>query len=319
MIFVTHYPIDDSIANWYVVLDLLKKHNTQAVLCGHGHANHKFIFEGVPGVMGRSNLRASRPADGYNLVEVKDGLMSFSERIPGLETRSPWHSVRLERHDYAADTNCYPRPDFSVNNRFPGVKERWTLSTGYTIAGSPAVCRDCVIVGDASGTVRALALETGQARWTFKARNAVYSTPAVAQDLVVVPSTDGNVYALKADTGKLAWRFKTGRPIVASPAIAQGKVFLGSSEGKFRALDLASGKLAWQFQDLGGFVETRPLLHDGKVIFGAWDQYLYALDARTGELAGNGRGTAPGCSIPPQPVGPSPPRAKSSLSRRTGE
>ena len=38
IIFITHYPIDDGIANWYVVLDLLKQYNTQVVLCGHGHA-----------------------------------------------------------------------------------------------------------------------------------------------------------------------------------------------------------------------------------------------------------------------------------------
>src|SRR5512133_3280290 len=61
--FVTHYPIDDGIANWYVVLDLLKQYNVQAVLCGHGHANKRYVFEGVPGVMGRSNLRA-RDAEG---------------------------------------------------------------------------------------------------------------------------------------------------------------------------------------------------------------------------------------------------------------
>src|SRR5436189_235452 len=35
VIFVTHYPIDDGIANWYIVLDLLKKYNVQAALCGH--------------------------------------------------------------------------------------------------------------------------------------------------------------------------------------------------------------------------------------------------------------------------------------------
>ena len=215
VIFVTHYPIDDSIANWYVVLDLLKKHNTQVVLCGHGHANREFIFEGVPGVMGRSSLRASHPAGGYNLVEVKDGRMTCSERIPGVETRAPWHSVLLEKHNYAADTNSYPRPDFSVNSRYPGVKEQWALNTGYTIAGSPGLWRNCAIIGDASGTVRELEVETGQARWNFKARNAVYATPAVAQDLVVVPCTDGDVYALEAGTGKQAWRFKTSRPILA--------------------------------------------------------------------------------------------------------
>ena len=32
VIFVTHYPLDDGIDNWFVVLEELKKFNTQAVL-----------------------------------------------------------------------------------------------------------------------------------------------------------------------------------------------------------------------------------------------------------------------------------------------
>ncbi len=284
IVFVTHYPIDDGIANWFVVLDLLKKYNTQVVLCGHGHANHKYLFEGVPGVMGRSNLRARQAVGGYNLVEVKDGTMSFSERATGGETKPPWHSVALREHDYASDTNKYPRPDFSMNTRYPGVKARWTHTTGYTIAGSPAIWKDLAMVGDASGTVYAFSLDSGKVRWEFKADNAVYSTPAVSGDVVVFPSADGDVYALKAASGKELWRFKTERPIVASPEIAQGKVYVGSSEGKFRALDLASGKLAWEFDGVQGFIETKPLVYERKVIFGAWDQYLYALDAETGKL-----------------------------------
>ena len=45
----------------------------RSILCGHGHANHDFVFEGVPGVMGRSNLRVRAPVGGFNLVEIKDG------------------------------------------------------------------------------------------------------------------------------------------------------------------------------------------------------------------------------------------------------
>src|SRR5258708_1981762 len=44
LIFVTHYPIDDGIANWFVVLDMLKKCNIQAALCGHIHRNSKVSF-----------------------------------------------------------------------------------------------------------------------------------------------------------------------------------------------------------------------------------------------------------------------------------
>jgi outer membrane protein assembly factor BamB/predicted phosphodiesterase len=329
VVFITHYPLDDGIANWFVVLDLLKKYNTQVILCGHGHANHKYLFEGVPGVMGRSNLRANRPVGGFNLVEVKDGTMTFSERPIGQDTRPPWHSVVLLKHDYAADTNHYPRPDFAVNARYSSVKPLWTYDTGYTISSTPAIWKDVAIVGDASGTVYALALKSGKVQWTFKAQNAVYSTAEVSGDLVVFASADGNVYALNAATGKEAWRQQTGRPIVASPRIAEGRVYLGSSEGIFRALDLATGKPVWQFDGVGGFVETKPLVYDGKVIFGAWDEHLYALDAKTGKLAWKWKGDRSGTLLSPAACWPiaangkvfivAPDRKMTALDAKTGE
>ena len=46
-IFVSHYPLDSSIDNWYVVLDRLKKIPTVAVLAGHGHKDQILDFEGL--------------------------------------------------------------------------------------------------------------------------------------------------------------------------------------------------------------------------------------------------------------------------------
>lgn len=306
VIFVTHYPIDNGIANWFVVLDQLKRHNVQVVLCGHGHSNRKLSFEGVPGVMGRSNLRARAEVGGYNLVEVGGGAMTFSERIPGRETKPAWHSVPLGLRDYTSDTNQYPRPDFSINARYPEVRPRWSFDTGYTIASSAAVWENLAMVGDASGTLYALDLDNGEPVWKYRTRGAVYSTPAVAEGLVIVPSTDGTVYALRAASGKVAWRRKTSRPIVACPAVTNGVVYLGSSEGKFRALDLQSGRTRWEFDGVRGFVETRPLVYEGKVIFGAWDQHLYALDVRSGELVWRWKGDKAGDLLSPAacwPVG----------------
>src|SRR5262249_46703688 len=137
LVFITHYPLDEGIDNWYVVLDLLKKYNTQVALCGHIHRNSHASFEGVPGVMGRSNLRGNAAAGGYTLVEVKDGKRIFPKRTPGGKTNPPRHSVPLLKHDYSTDTNQYPRPDFSVNARWPAAKERWHHETGFTIASTP--------------------------------------------------------------------------------------------------------------------------------------------------------------------------------------
>ena len=299
IIFITHYPIDNGIDNWFVVLDLLKKYNTQAALCGHIHRYEKASFEGLPSVMGRSNLRGNALSGGYTIVDVRESReMTFSERNPGGPTKEPWHSVVLQKHDFSSETN-HPRPDLSVNHSYPAVTERWRRETGFTIASTPAVANDLAIVGDASGVISAFSVSSGEPQWQFKTKSAVYSTPDATSNLVVCASTDGGIYALKSSTGKQVWCLKTERPIVASPRISEGIAYVGSSEGKFRALDLATGNPIWSYDRLTDFVEAKPLVYDGKVIFGAWDQYLYALDAKTGKLIWRWKGDRNGAMFSP--------------------
>ena len=313
LIFITHYPIDDGIANWFVVLDLLKRYNIQLILSGHVHRNGSTSFEGVPGITGRANLRGAAPAGGFTIVSVDSGdpgQAAVAEHVVGRGTDAPWHSVTLQKRDYSQDTNTYPRPDFSVNAKYPKVISQWDFDSGYTIASTPAIWHDLAIVGDASGSVYALAVSSGKKAWSFKTGGPVYSTPETAGDSVIFASTDGSVYCLKAADGQLRWRFRTGRPIVASPAAAEGKVFIGSSEGKFRGLEVASGKLVWEFNGLGGFVEAKPRIYEGKVIFGAWDQNLYALQANTGKLAWKWQGDKPGILFSPAACWPAAAKGK---------
>ncbi len=303
-VFVTHYPLDESIANWYVVLDKLKTIPTAAVLVGHGHGNRVMDFEGIPGVMSRSVLGTKDAAPGYTVVEIGAKAMTFSERTGG-ETLPPWHTIKLDKSRAATavggpktggeegTSGSPPRPDFGVNDLYPNVRIRWRYDTGWTIAASAAVSGDTVIVGDASGKVRALRVADGSAAWEFRTEGPVYSTPEISGGKAVFGSTDGAVHALDAATGKLVWKVATQRPVVACPSISAGVVFIGSSEGVFRALDVETGRTVWTHEGIEGFIETRPLVANGKVVFGAWDGRLYALDAKTGSLAWTWRGERP--------------------------
>jgi len=303
-VFVTHYPLDESIANWYVVLDKLKTVPAAAVLIGHGHSNRAMDFEGVPGVMSRSILGTKDVAPGYTVVEIGAKAMTFSERT-GSETFPPWHTIELDKSRVPmvaggretsgeeGKAGPPPRPDFSVNGLYPNVRIRWQYDAGWTIASSAAVSGETIVVGDASGVVRALRIADGSVVWELKSKGPVYSTPDVGGGRVVFGSTDGAVYALDAATGKPIWKVATGRPVVACPRIADGIVFIGSSDSVFRALDLATGQAVWSHEGIEGFVETRPLIADGKVVFGAWDGRLYALDEKTGQLGWTWRGDRP--------------------------
>lgn len=284
IIFVNHYPLDESLSNWYEVIDLLKTRNVQMSLLGHGHNNKLFNFEGIPGVMGRSNLRAKNEIGGYNIVTVKKDTIFYAERTPGLQTKPVWCKVPIGMKNFNQEAAKWPRPDFSFNARYPQIKVKWQFQdksdngTGIVISGKTAV------YANATGEIVAANKNSGKTIWRFQTSGKIYSTPDISGNLVVCASTDQNIYCLNLKTGQQVWKFSTNRPIVASPVIDSETVYIGSSEGIFRAIDLKLGLLKWQFDQVKNFVESKPLIYDGIVYFGSWGNTFYALDQQTGKL-----------------------------------
>jgi outer membrane protein assembly factor BamB/calcineurin-like phosphoesterase family protein len=283
VIFLNHYPIDDQLDNWYEITNRLRFYNTWAILCGHGHANKALNFESIPGVMGRSNLRAKATIGGYNLVDVKADSIIFSERRPGVETLKPWTAVKIKPYGY--DTTLTPaRPDYSVNNKYTAVKEKWRYEATANVISTPAIDNGLVFFGDQDGKMIAVTYEKGKEKWSFQTGGSIFSTPAIAKGKLVFGSGDGKVYCLESKNGKLKWKYETEAAVLGCPLIENDTVFIGCSDHTFIALDLNTGKLVWKFSGLEGPVVSTPLLYDGKIIFGAWDRNLYALDKKTGSL-----------------------------------
>ncbi|MFH0990637.1 MAG: PQQ-binding-like beta-propeller repeat protein [bacterium] len=284
IIFVTHYPLDDGIDNWYEVLDRLKAQNTKVVLVGHGHSNQKMDFEGIPGVMGRSSLRGRQPVGGYTIVTLQTDSIFFSEGTPGGETKAAWNAIPLNSTHRTTAVRSTSPIDFSMNGKYKQVKQEWSTAAGYTIASTPAVWKDYVVVGNSSGAIDGFSLQDGRKLWSYKTGASVYSSPDASDGKVVVGSSDKTIYCLNITDGRLLWKVKTAMPVVAAAKIEQGTVYIGASDRSFRALNLNSGKTVWQFSVLNGFVETRPFLYGNLVLAGAWDTYFYALDKKTGSL-----------------------------------
>lgn len=303
LIFLNHYPLNEGLANWHLIIDKLKQANIQAALCGHGHRNKAMDFEGIPAAMGRSNLRAKDSAGGYNIVTIQQDTLSFAERTPGGPTHPAWHTIALQNHRFAQDTTTYPRPSYSINDVYPGVKVEWQYQDSSDIGAGIVESKGLCIYPNTKGQVVAVSAESGQVQWRFATGGKIYATPAVRKNKVVVASTDGSIYCLDKRRGKLLWEVKTGKPIVASPAIDGKVVYIGSSEGKFRALSLADGALRWEYTQVDGFVESTPVADRERVYFGGWGSHFYALDKKTGELAwswtnGKGRNYSPAACVP---------------------
>jgi Icc-related predicted phosphoesterase len=284
VIFVNHYALDSSLNNWYEIIDLLKKRNIQLILCGHGHGNHPLNFEGIPAIMGRSNLRAKQPVGGFNIVTIINGVVTYEERNPVSNSQQQWAEIKLSRLNFLSDTAHYYRPSYSLNDRYRNVRVLWEFNDKSDIGSGVDVSADVVVASNSSGSIYALNKKNGHLLWKYQTGGKVYSTPAISGEYVVTGSTDNAIYCNEVQTGKLIWRFDTKKPVVANAQIHDQIVYVGGSDNHFRAIDLKSGQLVWDFDSVQGFVVSKPLYYDNKIYFGTWGTMFYAVDAHTGKL-----------------------------------
>ena len=107
VIFVNHYPLDESLANWYKVIDLLKTANIQATLLGHGHTNRLYHFEGNSGYHGTIKFADKKSGSGLT--------WSPSNKIPCImQNGSP--PVKPFRFGAKCQSGQTPRGNHSSGN-----------------------------------------------------------------------------------------------------------------------------------------------------------------------------------------------------------
>ncbi|RYY16660.1 MAG: metallophosphoesterase, partial [Chitinophagaceae bacterium] len=283
LIFVNHYPIDNSLDNWYEVLDRLKTKNIQYIINGHGHNNQKLNYEGIEATMGRSNLRAKDTIGGYNIVTMTGDSVFFSVKRPGMEIGKAWRKVGLKTFEQNASAQ-FPRPVYTVNETYPQVHKAWEYHSSANVVLTPAANKSTVVFGNSLGLIEALSMKTGKKLWEFKTNGAIYSSPAISGKIVAFGSGDGHIYALSIADGSLLWKFETKASVLGAALVAKGVLYIGGGDGCFRALDLKTGSELWKFDGVEGAIAGTPLLYMGKVIFGSWGRHLYSVDQKTGKL-----------------------------------
>ena len=283
VIFITHYPLQPGdVDNWYDVTDAIRPYNIRLIMGGHYHKYMQLEYDGIPGILCRSNLRAKEKTGGYSLCEVTpDSIFIYEHKIGNVPTRKGAYS--MTGMNYPKSNAGYPRPDYSVNKEFPQVSEQWLVRSGYEIFSSPAYWDKKVYVGDDSGAISCYSATDGRKLWSFKSDMRIIGTPAADKNVVVFGSADMNIYGLNASDGRLLWKINTEAPVLGAVTIRNGIAYIGGSDHKFRAIDIKSGTVVWSYDGVEGYLETKPLVYDNLVIFGAWDKNLYALDKKTGK------------------------------------
>lgn len=285
IIYINHYPQDTSLNNWFEAIDRLKEYNIQLALCGHGHSNRLYDFEGIPGVMNRSNLRARDSVGAYNIISISEDKAIFTLRYPGVKTETEsWLHVPLVDHAFDTRASSYPRPDYTVNDVYAEqIKVSWDFQDNSDVGAGLSTHKNKIITANTAGQVYALNSRTGEKMWSFQTDGKIYSTPMVWRNYVMVGSADHWIYVLNARNGKLLWKYETDKAVLGTPVIHKGIGYIGGSDGSFRAFSMKNGKLLWEFDGIKGYISAQPLIYGDHIYFGSWGNDFYALDLKTGQ------------------------------------
>lgn len=189
VILVTHYPmIEGDVDNWYEVTDAVRPYNIRLFIGGHYHRNRDLRYDGIPGVLMRSNLCDKDGKPGYGIYEItKDSIRVYTQRIGEPKTmgrflpdrivlRAQWESRKI--------SGLLRKQRISAGERTMDNK------TGVGIYCSPAVEKDKVFIGDDMGYLTAYALKDGKALWRFQSGKESSEHPLSARGLLFsVPQT----------------------------------------------------------------------------------------------------------------------------------
>ena len=231
VIFLDHYPLDENLSNWFEVRKELLRLDCRFSLTGHLHGNAIRNYNGLPGIIGSSTLRGSAKAPKYNIIVIKDGILTVSQRrLPedsAPVTDSPWYETQLVpvvdtvQYDVDGLPRDYPFMTFQDNKKYPQVNVCWAKIEDANIGSSFAPGGNSAWYATSSGKVVAINLINGEEIWHRQLPGKVFSTPAVEKDYLVIGCTDGAVYALSATTGEQLWMAQAGGPVVTSPTICK--------------------------------------------------------------------------------------------------
>ena len=107
--------------NWYEVTDAVRPYNIRLFIGGHYHRDRDLRYDGIPGILMRSNLRDKDEKPGYGIYEItEDSILVYTQRIG--EPKRQWAAFSLTDSYYDRNGKAEKYPDFSVNKEYAQVQ-----------------------------------------------------------------------------------------------------------------------------------------------------------------------------------------------------
>ncbi len=290
LIFVVHHPLNESIDNWYKVINILNDYPVKLVMVGHGHSSELLDFNGIPGAMSRAAISKNKDSYGFTLVSNElDSIKFFemdSSSVPkywgAYDKRETLKSLDVD----SSNTIVYDSEilrDFSINETMVSPVEYWN---GLLVTASNSglvTCYDTL----------------GNAKWDFDVFGNVFSKPVVTENgIVLVGTLQGDLYSLNINTGEQIQSIGFGEPITSKLIVIDYKgeknlmipknsndddaVIIGLSNGEVFCYDVETLQELWKNNSAKGMIETEPLFYKDRIYYGSWDGNFYCIDAKKG-------------------------------------
>jgi outer membrane protein assembly factor BamB len=184
----------------------------------------------------------------------------------------------------------------------PPMRVRWTYRAEGDAAGAPpatqssgvtpafessaAIVNGTVYVGDRSGALRAIDLNSGHRKWIYRVEDGFESSPAVVSGVVYIGDEGGTFHAVSADTGQKLWTFDAASGIHSSANFVGNKIVFGTDGADIFCLD-ARGQKLWDAK-AGDRVNGSPAIgavtpgSSPSVFVSGCDAQLRAVNVETG-------------------------------------
>ena len=305
LLFFAHYPLAEGLDQWFVITDILNKYEHVVAFCGHGHRQQLLNFDGIPGIMGRSMVYRGENIPGYNIIELRNDSIFVFDKETGQKLQSPNFAFDIKNPAIIENLPVYPRPDYSINEKYPFIKAVFHHQDTASIFTGPLIWNDSLVIyGNSAGVLQALDISTRESTWSVQMKGPLFANPVVGKKIIIAVDTGGFLYGIDPQTGSIIWKYNAGTPIVAPVLIDGDYFYVGSGKKSFKRFGIDNGKPVWSFNDVSGLVQAKAAIHENFVVFTAWDTHVYCLDKNTGKLIWKWNNQHPAALLSPGNVVP---------------
>ena len=159
---------------------------------------------------------------------------------------------------------------------------QWREEWDEALFFAPVEAGDLLVLGGASGEVRAVGLACGETRWAVELPDADMLVGLQAQASGLFAQTaEARLIVLDPEEGRTRWQVASEEGPVHPAVFVADRVGLVSEGGELRVFDAATGSLLWK-QMLDQRVDTPPAADASAFFILANDDMLYAFEAQQG-------------------------------------